>query len=65
MTGRSSFQTTAWTRARLPDLPHNQRFDGAPDWVCEVLSPSTIDTDRKTESAAKRSTGLLMFVSPT
>ena len=39
----------AWTRERLPDLPDNQRFEVVPDWVCEVLSPSTIETDRKTK----------------
>lgn len=28
-----------WRRERLPALP--ERFTTAPDWVCEVLSPST------------------------
>lgn len=28
-----------WRRDRLPELP--ERFTIAPDWVCEVLSPST------------------------
>jgi Uma2 family endonuclease len=28
-----------WRRERLPELP--ERFTSAPDWVCEVLSPST------------------------
>jgi Uma2 family endonuclease len=39
-----------WRRARMPDArgpiegpPH---YDVAPDWVCEILSPSTEATDR-------------------
>jgi Uma2 family endonuclease len=39
----------AWKRERLLDLPQNQRFEVVPDWVCEVLSPSKVDTDRKTK----------------
>jgi Uma2 family endonuclease len=35
-----------WRRERLPRLPDTAWFDLAPDWVCEVLSPSTARTDR-------------------
>ena len=35
-----------WRRERLPRLPRDQRIDLAPDWVCEILSPSTAKTDR-------------------
>jgi Uma2 family endonuclease len=35
-----------WTRARMPELPETAYFELAPDWVCEVLSKSTEDTDR-------------------
>ena len=35
-----------WRRKRLPRIPTDQRFEVAPDWVCEVLSPSTARTDR-------------------
>jgi hypothetical protein len=35
-----------WRRARLPTLPDTAWFELAPDWVCEVLSPSTSRTDR-------------------
>jgi Uma2 family endonuclease len=36
----------AWRRERLPELPHVAAFELAPDWVCEVLSPSTAPFDR-------------------
>ena len=35
-----------WRRERLPKLPETAYFDTAPDWVCEVLSPSTARIDR-------------------
>jgi Uma2 family endonuclease len=30
-----------WRRERMPKLPEAAWFELAPDWVCEVLSPST------------------------
>jgi Uma2 family endonuclease len=36
----------AWRRTRLPALPPNAYFTLAPDWVCEVVSPSTERLDR-------------------
>ena len=35
-----------WKRERLPELPETAWFEVAPDWVCEVLSPSTARIDR-------------------
>ena len=36
-----------WRRERMPSIPLDAAsFDLAPDWVCEVLSPSTEATDR-------------------
>lgn len=35
-----------WRRERLPNLPEETFFTVAPDWVCEVLSPSTVSIDR-------------------
>ncbi len=35
-----------WRRERMPVLPQDHRFEVVPDWVCEVLSPSTQRTDR-------------------
>lgn len=36
-----------WKRARMPALPTTAYFTLAPDWVCEVLSPSTENVDRE------------------
>lgn len=36
-----------WKRERMPHVPSDQRFDVVPDWVCEVLSPSTASRDRE------------------
>jgi Uma2 family endonuclease len=30
-----------WRRERLPELPEGHGIAVAPDWVCEILSPST------------------------
>ncbi len=35
-----------WRRQRLPNLPDEAYFTLPPDWICEVLSPSTARTDR-------------------
>jgi Uma2 family endonuclease len=35
-----------WRRDRLPDLPETAYIAVAPDWVCEVISPSTASIDR-------------------
>ncbi len=35
-----------WRRTRMPDMPRVPFFSLAPDWVCEVLSPSTAGLDR-------------------
>lgn len=35
-----------WRKERLPALPREAFFTLAPDWVCEVLSPSTARFDR-------------------
>ncbi|WP_433926114.1 Uma2 family endonuclease [Sorangium cellulosum] len=36
-----------WRRERMPELPETAYFSLAPDWICEVLSPSTEQVDRK------------------
>ncbi len=36
-----------WRRERLPRLPETAYFVLPPDWVCEVLSPSTAQLDRE------------------
>jgi Uma2 family endonuclease len=35
-----------WRRERMPETPLTAFFELAPDWVCEVLSPSTRALDR-------------------
>jgi len=35
-----------WRRERLPALPEEAYFSVAPDWICEVISPSTAQIDR-------------------
>lgn len=35
-----------WRRERMPEIPDAAYFELAPDWVCEVLSPSTYAKDR-------------------
>jgi Uma2 family endonuclease len=35
-----------WRRERMPHLPDTSYFPIAPDWVCEILSPSTASLDR-------------------
>jgi Uma2 family endonuclease len=35
-----------WRRDRMPEFPDTPAFTLAPDWVCEVVSPSTEGLDR-------------------
>jgi len=35
-----------WRRERMPRLPDTAWFETVPDWICEVLSPSTARDDR-------------------
>lgn len=55
-----------WRRERLPELPDAPFIDLAPDWVCEVLSPSTVALDRtsKTRHYARAGVNHLWFVDP-
>jgi Uma2 family endonuclease len=55
-----------WGRARMPSLPNVAAFDLAPDWVCEVVSPSTarVDRVRKMRIYARERVGHLWIVEP-
>ncbi len=55
-----------WRRERLPAVPDAPWLSLAPDWVCEVLSPSTarIDRGRKLRVYAKAGVGHLWFLDP-
>ncbi|MDD5034094.1 MAG: Uma2 family endonuclease [Methylococcaceae bacterium] len=35
-----------WRRERMPAIPEDHRFEVVPDWLCEILSPSTVKKDR-------------------
>src|SRR5207249_2269272 len=55
-----------WRRERMPLLPDVAAFTLAPDWVCEVISPSTahIDRGRKLRAYAREQVAHLWFVDP-
>lgn len=55
-----------WRRERMPALPDTAWFTLAPDWVCEVLSPSTAIVDRTPKQHIYREQGVpwLCFVDP-
>jgi len=57
---------SGWRIERMPTLPDTAWFTVAPDWVCEVLSPSTAILDRTRKSAIYREQGVqwLWFVDP-
>ena len=55
-----------WRRERLPVIPDEAFFSLAPDWVCEVLSPSTerIDRGRKLRIYAEAGVAHAWLVKP-
>jgi Uma2 family endonuclease len=55
-----------WRRERMPRLPDGAWFELAPDWVCEVLSPSTrrADLTDKREIYGASGVAHLWFVDP-
>ena len=55
-----------WRRERMPDYPETAYFSLAPDWVCEVLSPSTraMDQGRKRDIYSREGVVYLWFVDP-
>ncbi len=55
-----------WRRERLPQMPRVPYFTLAPDWVCEVLSPSTerLDRKRKREIYAREGVKYVWLVDP-
>ncbi|MFY2556128.1 Uma2 family endonuclease [Corallococcus terminator] len=56
-----------WRRERMPEVPNAPYFTLAPDWVCEVLSPSTASLDRvkKKRIYAREGVGHLWLLDPT
>ncbi|HKQ71366.1 MAG TPA: Uma2 family endonuclease [Polyangiaceae bacterium] len=55
-----------WRRERVPELPDGAAIEIVPDWVCEVLSPSTAAVDRTDKMAiyARERVGHVWLVEP-
>jgi Uma2 family endonuclease len=55
-----------WRRERLPVLPNVPAMTLAPDWACEIVSPSTaaLDRARKMPIYAREDVGHLWLVDP-
>ena len=55
-----------WRRERMPELPGTAYFTLAPDWTCEVLSPSTrrVDLQEKRPLYAREGVAYLWLVDP-
>ena len=55
-----------WRRERMPEPPDEAYLTLAPDWVCEVLSPSTrkLDLEGKRPVYAREGVRHLWFVDP-
>lgn len=47
-----------WRRERMPEMPDAPFFELAPDWICEVLSPSTAAHDRADKMPIYAETGV-------
>ena len=55
-----------WRRDRMAQIPNAAFITQAPDWICEVISPSTgtIDRSRKMRIYAREGVGHLWLVDP-
>ncbi len=55
-----------WRRENLPKLPEEAFFETPPDWICEVISPSTARYDRieKRRIYAEFKVAHLWFIDP-
>ncbi len=55
-----------WRRERLPEFPDTAAFTVAPDWACEVVSPSTerLDRSKKMPVYAREAVMRLWLVNP-
>jgi len=49
---------SGWRRERLPRPGATRPIDVVPDWVCEIISPSTAARDRVTKRALYARTGV-------
>ena len=55
-----------WRRERMPEYPDTPYFTLVPDWICEILSPSTrrIDLYKKRPIYAEQGVRHLWFIDP-
>ncbi len=55
-----------WRTERMPRVPRVPRFELASDWVCEILSPSTVAVDRvlKKHVYAREGVEFLWYLDP-
>jgi len=55
-----------WHQQRLPEIPQSHIFPIAPDWVCEVLSPSTrrLDLTKKMPVYAREGVSHAWLIDP-
>lgn len=55
-----------WRRERMPRLPNVAFFEQAPDWACEVVSPTTggLDRGHKMHVYARENVSHLWLVDP-
>ncbi len=55
-----------WLRTRMPSVPVTAYFPLAPDWVCEIISPSTaaLDRARKVALYAREQVGHAWLIDP-
>jgi len=55
-----------WKKTSMSELPDTAWFETPPDWVCEVISPSTAKYDRgsKRDIYAREGVGFLWIVDP-
>lgn len=55
-----------WRRERMPEIPQNHVYSIVPDWVCEVVSPSSgrLDRIKKMPVYAREGVGHAWIVDP-
>ena len=55
-----------WRQERMPELPKTPFFTLAPDWICEILSPSTrrLDLGAKRDIYARERAAYLWLLDP-
>lgn len=50
-----------WKRERLPAAPRTAYIELAPDWICEILSPSSARYDKKEKARIYKQAGVTWY----